>query len=368
MGLDNRLPDDTLFMVFEEDYRFFPENEDSDKADDYAARMVKVVLERGWESLQGSESQPPQTQSSSSSQGKLHGSESLPPQSEPPFNVFGPASSSKGKSKGKGNSKPKPESRFHATASRGSSNLEDEENEGFSSNLADLVRWATVAHRQGMGNLVWVGWCPAKDKRSRLSNGSHCVMVSKTGLSHMTKAFFEGKIRRGHIDLVLKEWLSTGSTAARVGACYVFPTMGGFTAHASGCDPFNFGEEKGGRPSNWKKDNPALGTRTATDPSQRGKWLIQWAEKTTDRVWKGCPDDKDLVQAKWKWRSIREPTASVPAGFQQNSAQQNAKWDPANPEGAEPSSKRYKRLKRQHEMRDSYRHWTTSADEAAGIK
>ena len=33
--LDRRLPLDTLFMVFEEDYRFFPEGEDADKVDDY---------------------------------------------------------------------------------------------------------------------------------------------------------------------------------------------------------------------------------------------------------------------------------------------------------------------------------------------
>ena len=33
--LDARLPVDTLYMVFEEDYRFFPEGQDPDGIDDY---------------------------------------------------------------------------------------------------------------------------------------------------------------------------------------------------------------------------------------------------------------------------------------------------------------------------------------------
>ena len=137
--LDKRLPLDTLFMVFEEDYRFFPEGEDPDHCDDYDRRLLKTVIDRA---LQRSESPPPQSET---------------PESPPPRS-FG----------GKGG-KPKPESRFFSTSSRGSSDLRDEVNEGFRSNVADLVRWATVAHRHRMGNLVWVGWCPEKKKRRACS-------------------------------------------------------------------------------------------------------------------------------------------------------------------------------------------------------
>ena len=369
LGLDNRLPEDTLFMIFEEDFRFFPEGQDPDGADDYSERVMQLIMERGFEALKGSESLPPQSQNSSSSKDKQQGSESLPPQSQS-------KSSSQGKSSGKG-SKPKPESRFFSTASRESSDLKDEENEGFSSNVADLVRWATVAHRHKMGNLIWVGWCPEKDKTSRLSNGSHLIMVSRTGLSHIAKALHKQEIESGHIDLVLKKWLSKGNTAEKVQACYVWPSMGGYTAHESGCDPFNFGAAQGGRSSNWDKQKPAIGTRVATDPKQRGKWLIQWAEASANRVWKHCPDDSELVQAKFLWKSIREPTASVPireptasdpSGSTQGTQQQEAKEDTENPEGAPPRSKRYKRLRRQFEMREEYRHWTTTIEEAAVVK
>ena len=176
-------------MIFEEDYRLFPEGQDPDGCDDYGKRLVKMIVDRGFAALQGSESPPPQSPS---------------------------PSSSKGKSSGKGG-KPKPESRFHSTSSRGSSDLKDEVNEGFSSNLADLVWWATVAHRHQMGNLVWV-W-----------KGSHLIMLSKEGFIQLSEAFSEGEIERGHIDLVLKAWLASGNTAQRVGACYVYPQMGGYT-------------------------------------------------------------------------------------------------------------------------------------------
>ena len=92
----------------------------------------------------------------------------------------------------------------------------------------------------------------------------------------MSEAFSEGELERGHIDLVLKAWLASGNTAQRVGACYINPQMCGDHSHASGCDPFTIGEDRGGRPSAWAFENPGSGTRVATDPKQRGKYLIQW--------------------------------------------------------------------------------------------
>ena len=93
--------------------------------------------------------------------------------------------------------------------------MKDDVNEGFSSNFADLVRWATVAHRHRMGNLVWVGWCPGK-KPSHLGKGSHLIMLSRQGFWHLRNGFDDKEIARGHIDLVLKAWLSTGNTAQRI--------------------------------------------------------------------------------------------------------------------------------------------------------
>ena len=46
IALDARLPLDTLFMVFEEDYRFFPDGADIDGCDDYRVRMERMLLQR----------------------------------------------------------------------------------------------------------------------------------------------------------------------------------------------------------------------------------------------------------------------------------------------------------------------------------
>ena len=41
MAADHRIPEDTLFMLFEEDYRFWPLGEDPDKCDTYQERLKK---------------------------------------------------------------------------------------------------------------------------------------------------------------------------------------------------------------------------------------------------------------------------------------------------------------------------------------
>lgn len=169
---------------------FFPGGRDPDDADGYGKRPVKMFVQRGFDAVQGSES--------------------LPPQSPSP-------SPSRGKSSGKGG-KPAPESRFHSTSRRGSSDLKDEVNEGFSSNLGDF---GAVGHcgAQGWNGQHRVGGLVPWKTASHLSKGSHLIMLSKDGLVQMAAAFHSGEIKRGHIDLVLKAWLPTGNTAERVGAC-----------------------------------------------------------------------------------------------------------------------------------------------------
>ena len=176
MCLDRRLPRDTLYLVFEEDYRFFPEGEDIDGCDDYSTRLLRVIVDRGLKAMTGPESPPPQDATSSSTAGKCAG-------------------------KGK----PKPESRFHGTATRGSSDPSDEINEGFSSNVADLVRWATVAHRNKVGNFMWFGW-NHKKKPSELGWGTHGLMLSKDGFT----IWLMPSLQRRSIEATLMSFLSIG--------------------------------------------------------------------------------------------------------------------------------------------------------------
>ena len=143
--------------------------------------------------------------------------------------------------------------------------------------VCDLVRIANFAHRKNMGGLVWFGWCPAQSgkRASWLSKGSHGIMMSKHGAAVVWKGMQTGEIPRGHIDLVLRDWLKEGGHAKTTQACYTYPPLGSYFEHPSECDPFNFGVEQGGRPSGWEAEKPAQGTRVATDPhGQRGKYLL----------------------------------------------------------------------------------------------
>jgi len=46
MMMDSRYPVDTLWFILEEDYRFFPEDQDPDFADRYKTRAAKLGEER----------------------------------------------------------------------------------------------------------------------------------------------------------------------------------------------------------------------------------------------------------------------------------------------------------------------------------
>ena len=43
MVMDARMPEDVLFVLLEEDFRFWPHGEDPDSADDYKARLGEVL-------------------------------------------------------------------------------------------------------------------------------------------------------------------------------------------------------------------------------------------------------------------------------------------------------------------------------------
>ena len=64
--MDRRLPDDTLFMIFEEDFRFYPSGQDPDEADGYGERVLSLVVQRGHAASGGTESLPPQSPSEDS--------------------------------------------------------------------------------------------------------------------------------------------------------------------------------------------------------------------------------------------------------------------------------------------------------------
>ena len=104
----------------------------------------------------------------------------------------------------------------------------------------------------------------------------------------------------------------------------------------------------------------------ASDPKHRCRYFIQWRGNVlAHRVWLECPSDKELVEPKWKWKSIREPTASEPGGSTQDIKQEAKEEEAEEQETPAPRSKRSTRAQRQFEMRETYRVWVDTLEEVA---
>ena len=166
----------------------------------------------------------------------------------------------------------------------------------------DLVHLATMAHRNKVGSLIWACWQPggagSNPKRSTtIKSGAMLLMLDRrmaeTLAQNMQVRRDDGTIdprtkRRPmkpyHFDLELKKFLLEGLTSPTGEKepwpyCYVYPPIGNYTTHGSGCDPLSYGEEKGGRPACWDEKWCCAGTRRSHDVKLRDKYLCQLTAK-----------------------------------------------------------------------------------------
>ena len=151
--------------------------------------------------------------------------------------------------------------------------------------LTDLVKMSILAHREKVGNIIWACWQPGgagakiKDIR-RVNSGAMLIMVTQDGADSMdaqlNKGPAGGGMRPWHFDLALKGWLQSAAASDKAGACYVFPPVGNYTTHISGCDVKSFGAGSGGRPNCWQEQWSCPGTTVDEDPQKRPKRFLRW--------------------------------------------------------------------------------------------
>ena len=270
---DKRLPEDTLFWILEEDFRFWPPGQDPDLADDYEEEYFTLLVDRT--------ADPPSHQ----------------------------ASKGKGKDKSGAYRPERLRTAYHEALARGNSN-EDDPNHGFSQDVCDMMRIATMCHRAGWGDFIWASWCPVKAKPSRIGHGSQCLLLTKFGFNAIKSATDRNLLKRGHIDLMLQDWLRNPGEAERARACYLYPPIGSYTEHASECDPAQFGGDKTRQSGFFSRENPCHGTRKAGDPKSREKYMYQWRGfDWTARACTQFPSEAVLHSEQFVWRSCEEPTA-----------------------------------------------------------
>ena len=347
MICDHRFPDDTLFMVFEEDYRFWPIGEDPNGYDDYPERLKKI-LEREEAPKSGAYRPDKITFDAAASGAK--------------------GEQAKGISKGY-----RVAGQYHFTPNRQATTYE--EDEGLCQEVADLIRIATLCHRNSMGEIIWFGWEPKSDGKrpTWLWKASHGLMLTKKGAHHIEVAMQTDQLERNHFDLAFSWWLRRPHVAEKAGVCYIVPSIGSYFAHPSDCDPLNFGEASGGRPDGWdKKVKPARGTRQATDQLSRPKWIAQWkgtGQAGTDRVWIPFPKDGELHSHHYKWMTYKEePTASLPPpppAPAEGEVKQEEASEPQQQVAVPRWTKRQERIWRDWNLKQRYRAFTNDVEKAA---
>ena len=281
--LDQRLPDDTLFWIMEEGFRFWAPRKDPDYADDNEGEYTILMA--------------------AESSGESSGS-SLPPSQE------------------------------------------SNENQGFSQDVRDMMRIATLCHRVGVGNIIWANSVPSRHP------GSACILLTKDGMECIREALQRKVLRRGHIDLDFQEWLYKGNEAQRARACYLSPPIGTHLGHESQCDPTEFGEKKTHPAGFISYQQPCWGCRVTGDPQRRAKWMYQLRSGEGFPLCKPFPDDHILHNPRFDWKSYEEPSA-FDDGWGQH-------YNPGKTE-------RQKRAYRSFQKRMSKRNWVSTKNEAGCV-
>ena len=284
---DDRWPEDTLFMLLEEDFRFWPSTHED----------LEPYLVRGERVYSGGPRCP---------EGEPTATHPLAQQKYP--------KDRRHKGKGKGLT-PGVATSYHRSQVKGSCGPEHGPDWGLQREVADLLRMACAAHRQGRGDIMWCTYCCQNKSQYTLTNGTMMMMLSKAGASAILQALHEPTaVTCGHIDLMLKEWLKKRAHTRlqeEIGFSIFWPPVGHFSAHASDCDPKKFGSKGIIREAQWGQKWTCMGTRVSDDILHaeranrlREKWTCQFTPKGGSGNWMPFPKDEDLHETDiYVWKS-----------------------------------------------------------------
>jgi hypothetical protein len=216
-------PDDTLFVVFESDFRWYQEDDLSPDA---------------WTQLAMT---PPDVSAT-----PVSTANPLQPLGSSSTGAHRPVASSSGPQRSE--SRPDFENLGEVLGARQSVKPYSDST-SVSAELFELVCAVNIAARQGRGEVVWASWNASQQKtckkHANLMFGSQLVTYTKAAASRLVMLM--QKTKPQHYDLWLKDtlmWCHAGSAAIGqpaadilMKASYIVPPLGGFAAHKSpNCD------------------------------------------------------------------------------------------------------------------------------------
>ena len=242
--------------------------------------------------------------------------------------------------------------------------------------LHDIMKYATHAHREKVGDVVWMCWQPggagSKPKRTASpSSGSMFIMMTVNGARQVKGAMDSGLLPMGHFDCKLLSWMQN-LPQNELRCSYLLPPMGNYTEHVSGCEK-DFAADGSVRRSCWSESWCCQGTRKSEDPKRRDKWFCSFT-KSGHADQKSKMLDLDILAVDglqwytfWDVPGVPRPVANVdvaevqehpdapqPAGTSSTAAAMS-------PGGASQRSKRKKRAQRFYHC---LRRWTEDRDKA----
>ena len=351
---DPRFDEDTLFIIFEEDFRFTPDVGDPAWTHNGRKDTSATIL-----SSMFGPSPPPAEEAASSSAAPAEAASSSAAPSSP--NKIPRAKKAE----------PPVHPNFWNRAERAAEGGYVVQNKASRDDwkqpsmfLRDLVAYATLAHRQKRGDFMFMGWQPhgAGESAStpcvdRMRSGLMLSMVSQQGFLHLETQWKDAPSLSavGHVDIKLKNFWSLPVNSQ---VSYITPPIGGYTAHLSGCAQEFFKKE---RPCIWMEDFACPGTRRSHDwnAEPREKWLATFTSNAlVDWV---CRVDVAVPDEKVWWYSCDKRDELGPA--EPTAGWGNAAWD-ARWKCWNEKTEREVRASRALRLREKFRYWTTNPAEA----
>lgn len=291
---DKRFPEDTLWIIMEEDMEFCPPETD-------LAPVLKVSC----------------TPSSSSSHSVLRRGESSASESQPSSSSFGAALR-----------------RDEPSASRVKDTWHNEL-------VWDIVKLCNQASRDGVGDLVWLGYNPPekdqmKQTRSpKLRYGTQCIALCRRAATAMLAVLGSKGWPPGHLDDTLRHFC-THNQGPDFGCCWVWPPVGSFRTHLSECDP-SIGIREGG----WSDKLRCPFVRPAYDQNHNDRQLYRFVKKGHAEQIRALSNEFFESDTLGLWRSCKGDVTET-------STFPNAK-----------SNRKMRRVR----MSNDFRNWVTGSDE-----
>ena len=325
-------PDDTLFIVAEEDFRLLESHGAAAGADDMQDWVARS---------------PGASASSSGARASGWGwpAQELDASASRPFpeQVLGEES-------------PNTNYRLHAKAVKG---RVPDIAEKCDPSLRDLVKYATAAHREQCGDLIWCTWCGTHAKPGTPSHGSTLLMLSKCGaqlLFDAAKTIAEPT----HWDVWLKTFLLKREENRGVQCSFIWPSIGSYCEHISGCEK-EYSDKK--RPTEWTAKWVGPGTRGVPGKSEKGRWICSF---DTDHRWKRLVAAVELDATALQWKTFGATLEGKDAEDPRTRAKwRNSAFSALHPPGPwkGPDTDRHRREMTRHMGLFARRCFTTGAAE-----